>query len=312
MSYAPGATIGIQRTTDPTAVTHTDSAATINFRLGAYLDLFGIGANYGYFAARVTRSASGLPANLNASGNYLRFDLDLPLRFGPEKSFLVRASYAHESIDSANGPNQHYHASGSGNAAGLTLAALSKDISLNVLVGKIAFATNDRMSTAGYPDVSFESYNIDVGLTIRWIPTGTLIQHYTNDVSMPDVPLVGSTCGWDFGAGGGYVCRENSRAGRAARGRLREPRRRSPRHQQLYGPVHDQCQVRREEHDVHADRERGDGHARGSGRYRERRVSRRWQPVRWTVHVQGREQLQPGRLQRVCSGWISGHRDDRR
>ncbi len=207
-SYAPGAKIGIQRATDPTATTHTESAATINVRLGMNIDIGGVGAYWGFYAPRVTQR-EWIPVNFAARQRASRFDADIPVRFGPNRMFGLRASYAHESIDKAGMYSTEFDAHGSGNSFGLSLTTLSKDISLNVLAGNVAFQTDGApMQGQGYPEMSFEAFNVDIGVTIRFVPTGTLFTHYVAGDSGPIYTGQKSyTCGWRaLTDGGGYVC----------------------------------------------------------------------------------------------------------
>jgi hypothetical protein len=204
ISYAPGAKIGVQRTTDPSMVTHTESATTFNFRIGFHLDFFIVGPYYAPYAPRVTRGVNGFPKNFAPRGDYLRLDVDLPVAFGPNKAFLLRASYAHQRFSKAGSHGVNWDAEGSGNWGGLTVASFNRDLSLNVLLGKYSFTTMN--ADVGWPNFSMEAFDIDVGLTFRFIPTGFLIRHYVYQPGpAPDVGRTTSSCGYAYYTGG-YSC----------------------------------------------------------------------------------------------------------
>ena len=204
MSYSPSSTITVQRTSDPTPVTIKDGTATINFRIGANFDILGVGLHYAWYAARVIRSAPGLPRQPNAYGQLGRLDVDLPVRFGPDKLLGLRASYQWESFEKFN--NGPLVAGGGGKHYGLTLTTLRKDVALSVMYGHYHFQSDNTFSNdMAFPVLGVDTPDLDIGLTIRFLPSGKLLDHYVPEPSSPIFTI--SNCGWRLAKdGGGFTC----------------------------------------------------------------------------------------------------------
>jgi hypothetical protein len=207
VSYSPSSTITVQRAVDPMPITIKDGTATINLAVGLNFDILGVGLHYAWYAARVLRSAEGMPRQPNASGGNIRLDVDVPYRFGPKHALVARGSYRYEWFDKLN--NGGGAAEGNGHHGGVTIAAGTKDLALSVLVGKYDLTTlNDPvMNPMLGPRLGISTWDIDIGLTIRFVPSGVLFSRYVPDPGPIYTGAQSAKCGWRIAAeGGGYVC----------------------------------------------------------------------------------------------------------
>jgi hypothetical protein len=161
-------------------VSRESSAFMFGFNMGVYLDVFGAAVSYGFFGEDTVRGAEGLPQHFGGSGQWLRFDGDLPVSLA-NGWIGTRATYAYESYDEIKvGPNvdrrnDSLKGGGSAHFGGLTLAAPGNDFSL--ALGARHF------SMTGKPDLFWPGFHVAgtgaaFRLMVRWIPTGVMWRAY--------------------------------------------------------------------------------------------------------------------------------------
>ena len=206
--YYPATKIETLATATNARVSQTDAALMFGFNMGVYLDLFGVGASYGFFGEDTVRGASGLPNHYGGQGRWLRLDGDLPVRFA--KGWVgLRATYAYESYGTAKlGPNVDRRndtvgGDGSAHFGGVSFSVPGNDFS--VALGLRTFSMNAAPSTF-WPGFQTSGTGPAMRVMIRWIPTGAMWANYKPEASRPQAagacphPNTKTVCG--YGPGG--------------------------------------------------------------------------------------------------------------